>query len=121
MKKLNIPQSAKISWNTIDDNEMERDDQESIFLSTFDDLLLGENAKYQIDYSFYNRGKYEAEPKFILNVYTCAIDRENYSDTIIHLDKSYNFIDDAIEDINYWLSVFDVKYGSKNLNSQTKK
>ena len=110
MKKLIIPKSARIAWNTIEDTTMERDDQESIFLATFDDLPTADRAKYQIDYSYYNRGKYETAPKFILNVYTCGDDNENYSETINHLDKSYDALEYSITDINYWLSVFGKKY-----------
>ena len=107
MEKLIIPKSARIAWNTIADTTMERDDQESIFLATFDDVPTANRAKYQIDYSYYNRGKYEAAPKFMLHVYTCGVDFENYSDTINHLDKTYDTLDGGIEDINHWLSVFD--------------
>ena len=110
MQKLIIPKSARIAWNTIEDTTMERDDQESIFLATFDDIPTANRAKYQIDYSYYNRGKYTDVPKFILNVYTCGDDTENYTETIYHHDQLYNALDDAIADINYWLFIFGEKY-----------
>jgi hypothetical protein len=106
MKKLIIPKTARIAWNTIDDTTVQRDDQESIFLATFDDVPTDYRAKYQIDYSYYNRGKYEAAPKFVLHVYTCGVDFENYSDTINHFDKEYDTLDGGVEDINHWLSFF---------------
>lgn len=74
-------------------------------------------AKYQIDYSYYNRGKYKDEPKFILNVYTCGDhnDDGNYPDTIYHFDQQYNTISEGINDINHWLQVFNKKQTNPNL------
>jgi hypothetical protein len=106
-KKLIIPITARIVWNTIEDKTLERDDQESIFLATFTDPISKEKDKHQIDYSYYNRGKYESNPKFILHVYTRGLDFENYLDTINHFDNEYDALDDAIKDINYWLAYFD--------------
>jgi hypothetical protein len=106
MKKLILPQTARIAWNSIENTIVQRDDQESIFLATFDDVPTDYRAKYQIDYSYYNRGKYEAAPKFVLHVYTCGVDFENYSDTINHFDKEYDTLDGGIEDINHWLDFF---------------
>jgi methyl halide transferase len=106
MKKLIIPNSAKISWNSIEDLIVERDDQESIFLATFDDVASNIKNRHQIDYSYYNSGKFKDAPKFILHVYTTGIDYENYSDTINHFDKEYDLLNEGIEDINYWLHFF---------------
>jgi hypothetical protein len=87
MEKINIPTFARIAWNTFDDKTVQRDDQESIFLATFDDLQANLLHKHQIDYSYYNRGKYETAPKFILHVYSYGNDFENYADTINYFDK----------------------------------
>ncbi len=106
MKKLILPKTARIAWNTIEDLVVQRDDQESIFLATFDDVPTNNRAKYQIDYSYHNRGKYEAAPKFMLHVYTCSVDFENYSDTINHFDEYYDNMLDAVDDINHWLAFF---------------
>jgi hypothetical protein len=106
MKKLIIPDSAKIAWNTIEDTVIERDDQESIFLATFDDIPSNTPHKYQIDYSFYNRGKYKKSPKFVLRAYKFGEDYENYDDTINYFDKEYDILEAAVDDINYWLDFF---------------
>jgi hypothetical protein len=39
---LKIPNSARIAWNTFDHKKVQRDDQESIFLATFDNPMTGE-------------------------------------------------------------------------------
>ncbi|MFM2269905.1 MAG: hypothetical protein RL757_3346 [Bacteroidota bacterium] len=106
---LKIPTSARIGWNSFDDKIVQRDDQESVFLATFDHPATGELYKFQIDYSYYNRGRFEAEPKFILHVYACGQDFENYSDTVNYIDKEYDLMDDAAEDINHWLQFFHEK------------
>jgi methyl halide transferase len=106
MEKLLIPETARISWNTIEDTIVQRDNQESIFLATFDDVASNTQHKHQIDYSYYNSGKYESAPKFLLHVYSFGIDSENYEDTINHFDKEYNTLDGANLDINYWLNFF---------------
>jgi methyl halide transferase len=109
MGQLVIPDSVRIAWNTMADIIVQREDQESIFLATFDDLPTNTKYKYQIDYSFYNRGKYEVEPKYILHVYSFGLDLENYSDTINYFDKEYNYLLDAVKDINYWMDFFKDK------------
>jgi ribosomal protein S18 acetylase RimI-like enzyme len=109
MEKINIPTFARIAWNTFDDKTVQRDDQESIFLATFDDLQANSLHKHQIDYSYYNRGKYETAPKFILHVYSYGNDFENYSDTVNYFDKQYDSMDSAAEDINHWLQFFQEK------------
>ncbi len=108
-KMLKIPTFARIGWNSFDDKTVQRDDQESIFLATFDDPMTGELYKFQIDYSYYNRGRFEAAPKFMLHVYACGQDFKNYSDTVNYIDKEYDKIDDAAEDINHWLQFFHEK------------
>jgi methyl halide transferase len=118
MNKLLIPDSARIAWNTISDSVLERSDQESIFLATFDDISTNTKYKYQIDYSFYSRGKYEGKPKYILRVYSFGLDFENYSDTINYFDKEYDALADAINDINYWMAHFKDKMP---LNMETHK
>ena len=117
MQKLIIPKTARIAWNTIEDLVVERDDQESIFLATFDDVPTNNRAKYQIDYSYYNRGKYAAAPKFMLHVYTCGVDFENYSDTINHFDEYYDNMLDAVDDINNWLAFFKHHKRIKSMHS----
>jgi methyl halide transferase len=109
MDKLQIPDSARIAWNTIADETLQREDQESIFLATFDDIETNAKYKYQIDYSFYNRGKYETAPKFVLHVYAYGLETENYSDTINYFDKDYSNLKDGIKDINYWMDFFKEK------------
>jgi ribosomal protein S18 acetylase RimI-like enzyme len=106
---INIPTFARIGWNTFDDKTVQRDDQESIFLATFDDFEENTPHKHQIDYSYYNRGRYEAAPKFVLHVYSFGKDYENYSDTINHFDKEYDALDNAADDINHWLQFFQDK------------
>jgi hypothetical protein len=106
MKKLNIPDSARIGWNTIEDTVVERDDQESIFLATFDDISSKRPHKYQIDYSYYNRGKYKKAPKFVLRAYKFGEDYESYDDTINYFDQEYKKLHDAVDDINYWMDFF---------------
>jgi hypothetical protein len=106
MKKLIIPNSARIAWNTIENTVVQRDDQESIFLATFDDIPSKTPYKFQIDYSFYNRGKYKKAPKFVLRAYKSGEDYENYDDTINYFDKEYENLSDAIDDINYWMDFF---------------
>jgi hypothetical protein len=106
---IKIPSFARIGWNTFDDKIVQRDDQESIFLATFDDLEENILHKHQIDYSYYNRGRHEAAPKFVLHVYSFGKDYENYSDTINHFDKEYDTMDSAADDINHWLQVFQEK------------
>jgi hypothetical protein len=106
---LNIPTFARIAWNTFDKKDLWRDDQESIFLATFDDFPSKKLHKYQIDYSYYNRGRHEAAPKFVLHVYAYGDDFENYSDTVNYFDKEYDTIDEAVVDINHWLQVFQAK------------
>jgi methyl halide transferase len=118
MNKLIIPDSARIAWNTIGNKVVQRDDQESIFLATFDDVAAKAKYKYQIDYSFYNRGKYEGKPKFILHVYSYGQDFENYSDTVNYFDKEYDALNKGIEDINYWMDYFKDK---TPLNMETHK
>jgi methyl halide transferase len=109
MTKLIIPDSARIAWNTIGNKVVQREDQESIFLATFDDISTNSKYKYQIDYSYYNRGKYEEIPKFILHVYSYGQDFENYSDTVNYFDKEYDKLSDGIGDINYWMDYFKDK------------
>lgn len=106
MKKLIIPPTARIGWNSIEDTIVQRDDQESIFLATFDDISSKTEHKYQIDYSYYNRGKYEAEPKFVLHVYKFGEDYENYGDTFNYFDEEYDTLDGGVDDINHWMNVF---------------
>jgi [ribosomal protein S18]-alanine N-acetyltransferase len=106
---IKIPSFARIGWNTFSDKIVQRDDQESIFLATFDDLAENTPHKHQIDYSYYNRGRHEAAPKFVLHVYSFGKDYENYSDTINHFDKEYDTMDSAAEDINHWLQFFQEK------------
>ena len=103
---IKIPKSARIGWNSFDDKIVQRDDQESIFLATFDDAVSGEEHKFQIDYSYYNRGKYADNPKFILEVYTCG---NGDFETVHHFYKSYKMMDEAENDINHWLQVFHDK------------
>jgi [ribosomal protein S18]-alanine N-acetyltransferase len=106
---IKIPTFARIGWNTFDDKIVERDDQESIFLATFDDIAENITHRHQIDYSYYNRGRHEAAPKFVLHVYSYGKDYENYSDTINHFDKEYDTMDSAADDINHWLQFFQEK------------
>jgi hypothetical protein len=106
---LKIPTFARIAWNSFDDKTVQRDDQESIFLATFDDFQTKTLHKHQIDYSYYNRGRFEAAPKFILHVYSCGQDSENYSDTVNYIDKEYDTMDEAAGDINHWLQFFQEK------------
>jgi ribosomal protein S18 acetylase RimI-like enzyme len=121
---LNIPTFARIAWNTFDDKTVQRDDQESIFLATFDELQTNSLHKHQIDYSYYNRGKYETAPKFILHVYSYGNDFEDYADTVNYFDKQYDAMDSAAEDINHWLQFFQEKvtnYHTKNTIMDAKK
>jgi hypothetical protein len=104
--KLNIPTTERIAWNTIEDKTVERDDQESIFLATFEDPISKEKYKHQIDYSYYNRGKYEDAPKFVVSVYSFT---DEFGETVNHYEKQYDKIDEAIEQINYWLQEFHEK------------
>jgi hypothetical protein len=106
---LKIPTFARIAWNTFDQKDLWRDDQESIFLATFDDFQTKTLHKHQIDYSYYNRGRFEAAPKFILHVYSFGQDFENYSDTVNYFDKEYDTMDEAADDINHWLQEFQEK------------
>jgi hypothetical protein len=107
--KLIIPPTARISWNTIEDKIVQRDNQESIFLATFDDIPSDTKHKHQIDYSYYSQGRYyEDAPKFVLHIYSFGSDLENYSDTTNYFDKQYDGLDDAIEDINFWLNFFHI-------------
>jgi hypothetical protein len=106
MNLLKIPDTARIAWNTLDDLEMERSDQESIFLATFDDVATNFKYRHQIDYSYYNRGYFEQNPKFILAVYTCGnLDRDE-SNRIDYFEKHYDGMHDALDDINHWLNYF---------------
>jgi hypothetical protein len=105
---LIIPPTAKISWNTIEDKIVQRDDQESVFLATFDDIPSDTKHKHQIDYSYYCRGRYEDAPKFILHIYSFGNDYENYSDTTNYFDKQYDTLEEATEDINFWLNFFHI-------------
>jgi hypothetical protein len=105
-KLLIIPTTARIVWNTIEDKLLERSDQESIFLATFTDPISNEKDKHQIDYSYYNRGKYEEAPKYILSVYSFT---DEYEETVNHYENQYEKLDDAIEQINYWLQEFHLK------------
>lgn len=109
-KTLNIPLTARIAWNTIEDKHLERDDQESIFLATFADPVSKEKDKHQIDYSYYNRGKYEDAPKFILEVYSFT---DEVGETANHYKNQYDAMEDAIEQINFWLQFFHHKTLSK--------
>jgi Thiopurine S-methyltransferase (TPMT) len=118
MDKLIIPDTARIAWNTIDDTLVERDDQESIFLATYDDVDTNTKSKHQIDYSFYNRGKYAAQPIFILQVYSYGQDFDIDSDNVTHFEKRYEVLRDAITDINYWLDYLKDKVP---LNMETQK
>jgi hypothetical protein len=106
---IKIPTFARIGWNSFHDKTIQRDDQESIFLATFDDFQTKTLHKHQIDYSYYNRGRFESAPKFILHVYSCSQDSENYSDTVNYMDKEYDNMDDAAADINHWLQFFQEK------------
>jgi hypothetical protein len=106
---IKIPKTARIAWNTLDNKTMERSDQESVFLATFDDPVSNTPHKFQIDYSYYNRGKYADAPQFVLHIYAFGEDRENYSDTAYYFDKAYQNMDDANDDINHWLQVFHEK------------
>jgi hypothetical protein len=106
---LKIPKFARIAWNTFDRKDLWRDDQESIFLATFDDFQTKTLHKHQIDYSYYNRGRYEATPKFVLHIYSFGQDSENYSDTVNYFDKEYDTMDEAAGDINHWLQEFQEK------------
>lgn len=106
---LHIPTFARIGWNTFDDKTVQRDDQESIFLATFDDFQTKTLHQHQIDYSYYNRGRFEDAPKFILHVYSFGQDFVDYSDTINYFDKEYDTMDSAAEDINHWLQIFQEK------------
>jgi hypothetical protein len=118
---LKIPKFARIAWNSFDNKTVQRDDQESIFLATFDDALSGDKHKFQIDYSYYNRGKYEASPVFILHVYSYGKDFENYSDTINYFDKAYKTMDEAEGDINHWLETFHNKVTQMGKAKKAKK
>jgi methyl halide transferase len=118
MGKLIIPDSARIAWNTIGDTLVERDDQESIFLATFDDVDTNTKSMHQIDYSFYNRGKYAAQPIFILQVYSYPKDNDIHSDNVNHFEKRYEVLRDAVKDINYWMNFFKDKMP---LNMETHK
>jgi hypothetical protein len=118
---LKIPTFARIAWNTFDQKDLWRDDQESIFLATFDDVLTQTQYKYQIDYSYYNRGKYEAVPVFILHVYSYGKDFENYSDTINYFNKAYKTMDEAEGDINHWLKIFHYKITQMGKAKKAKK
>jgi [ribosomal protein S18]-alanine N-acetyltransferase len=122
---IKIPTFARIGWNTFDDKIVQRDDQESIFLATFDDFESKTLHKHQIDYSYYNRGRFEAAPKFILHVYSFGQDSENYSDTVNYFDKEYDNMDDAVDDINHWLQFFQEKVTNfkiqKAIMAKTKK
>jgi hypothetical protein len=109
MKPLIIPATARIAWNTLDDTIMIRESQESIFLATFDDIVTNFEHRHQIDYSFYDRGSYEGNPKFILEVYTFGELDNEASDTVYHFKKEYEGLHDAIDDINYWLDYFKDK------------
>jgi hypothetical protein len=100
---LKIPISARIAWNTFTEKAFTRDDQESIFLATFDDIASEKKDKYQIDYSYYNRGKYTDAPKFVLEVYTCG---DEAVDALYHFVKKYDGLEEATEDINHWLEIF---------------
>jgi hypothetical protein len=106
---LKIPTFARIAWNSFDNKTVQRDDQESIFLATFDDFQTKTLHKHQIDYSYYNRGRFEAAPKFVLHVYSYGQDFENYSDTTNYFDKEYDKMDEAASDINHWLKEFQEK------------
>jgi hypothetical protein len=97
---LQIPTFARIAWNTFDRKDLWRDDQESIFLATFDDFQTKTLYKHQIDYSYYNRGRFESAPKFVLHVYSFGQDFENYSDTVNYFDKEYDTMDEAADDLN---------------------
>jgi hypothetical protein len=103
---LKIPTFARIAWNTFDQKDLWRDDQESIFLATFDDFPSKTPHKHQIDYSYYNRGRFETAPKFILHVYSFGDDFGDYSDTVNYFDKEYDTMDEATDDINHWLQEF---------------
>jgi GNAT superfamily N-acetyltransferase len=103
---LKIPTSARIAWNTYDDKTVQRDDQESIFLATFAEPFSGKLHKFQIDYSYYNRGKYADNPKFVLEVYACG---DEDFDTDHYFVKHYKMMDEAENDINHWLQVFHDK------------
>jgi hypothetical protein len=98
---LKIPSSAHISWNTFDDKTLQRENQESIFLATFADALTGKKHQIQIDYSYYNLGKYEENPIFVLEVYTFEEVEPKY-----YFTQQYKSIDEAENDINYWLEYF---------------
>jgi hypothetical protein len=103
---LNIPTFARIAWNTFDQKDLWRDDQESIFLATFDDFPSKTPHKHQIDYSYYNRGRFEGAPKFILHVYSFGQDFGDSSDTVNYFDKEYETMDESAGDINHWLQEF---------------
>jgi hypothetical protein len=122
---INIPTFARIGWNSFDNKTVQRDDQESIFLATFDDFESKTLHKHQIDYSYYNRGRFESAPKFILHVYSFGQDSENYSDTVNYFDKEYDNMDDAADDINHWLQFFQEKVTNfkiqKAIMAKTKK
>jgi hypothetical protein len=117
---IKIPTFARIGWNSFDNKTVQRDDQESIFLATFDDFQTKTLHKHQIDYSYYNRGRFETAPKFILHVYSCGQDSENYSDTINYLDKEYDTMDSAAEDINHWLQFFQGKVTNFKVQKTTR-
>jgi hypothetical protein len=106
---IKIPTFARIAWNTFDQKDLWRDDQESIFLATFDDFPSKTPHKHQIDYSYYNRGRFEAAPKFILHVYSFGQDFGDSSDTVNYFDKEYDTMDEAADDINHWLQEFQEK------------
>jgi methyl halide transferase len=117
MDKLIIPDSARIAWNTIGDTLVERDDQESIFLATFDDVDTNTKSMHQIDYSFYNRGKYAVQPIFILQVYSYPPGFDVNCENINHFEKRYEVLGDAVPRINYWLAYFKDKIP---LNTESK-
>jgi ribosomal protein S18 acetylase RimI-like enzyme len=118
---LEIPITARISWNTFDNKTVQRDDQESIFLATFDDLPSGHMHKYQIDYSYYNRGRYEGAPTYMLHVYAYGKDFESYSDTTQYSDIYYDDMDSAEGDINHWLAFFHQKVNQMTVTTENKK
>jgi hypothetical protein len=116
---LIIPTFARIAWNTFDQKDLWRDDQESIFLATFDDFPSKTPHKHQIDYSYYNRGRFETAPKFILHVYSFGQDFGDSSDTVNYFDKEYDKMDEAAVDINHWLQFFQEKVTNFNIQKTT--
>ncbi|MDZ7879649.1 MAG: hypothetical protein U5L45_18370 [Saprospiraceae bacterium] len=93
--QLNVPQSARISWNTLNEIPKKyRSNQESMFLATF------EHNTYFIDLSFY-----DGEKPYRLEVWRSLGDADY--NKVDYWGKRYAEEAETHADLDYWLKVME--------------